>query len=147
MIPFYAKIPPQKEVKNYADVLAREAGPAILDWIIEGAADYIDIGHKLVIPEFVHDAIEQYQDANDWMAEFLSEFCETGPGRSVKARPLYSAYHDWASVAHGYARRSDAFKDELEKRGFEQRKTNQGLKWFGLNLAPQEVGYGYPEYG
>jgi putative DNA primase/helicase len=147
LIPFNAKIDTKQEVKNYADVLAREAGPAILEWIIEGAANYISTGHKLIMPEFVHMAIEEYQDANDWMTEFLTEFCEEGQGRSVKARPLYTTYHDWATVAHGYARRSDDFAAELEKRGFQKRKTNTGATWYGISLVPQEAGYGYRSYG
>lgn len=146
LVPFDAKIAPGKEVKNYSDVLATEAGEAILSWIIEGAYNYIQAGHKLIIPEFVHMAIEEYQNQNDWMGEFLEEFCEEGQGRSVKARPLYTTYHDWAKVSHGYARHSKDFAAELAKRGFSNRRSNQGIMWYGLSLRPQEADY-TPRYG
>ena len=147
MIPFDAKIAEGKEAKNYADVLATEAGEAILSWIIEGAHNYISIGHKLVIPDFVHEAIEKYQNENDWMADFLQEFCEVGQGRTVKARMLYTTYHDWAIETSSYARHSKDFAAELEKRGFQQRRTNAGILWHGVNLLPQECGYSNRDFG
>lgn len=137
LIPFMAKIKATQEVKNYSDVLLNEAGEAILSWIIEGAANYIAAAHKLILPEFVHMAIEEYQSQNDWMSEFLEEFCEEGQGQNVKARKLYQTYHDWAKDAHSYARRVDSFTAELEKKGFEKRKTNQGIIWYGLSLRPE----------
>lgn len=147
LIPFDAKIDGQKEVKNYADVLANEAGPAIMQWVIDGAYNYIQLGHKLVIPEFVHEAIERYQDQNDWLAEFLDEFCEQGGGFTEKARPLYSTYHDWSATAQGYARRMDDFGAEMEKRGFKKRKTSSGWLWHGVRLNSQQIpAYTYPKY-
>lgn len=127
MIPFEAKLQPQQEVKNFADVLANEAGEAIMAWVISGAYQYIQAGHKLVIPAFVQNAIDRYRNDNDWMGEFLDEFCEVRPEGSVGAKSLYTTYHNWATVVHGYARRIDAFNAEMEKRGFVRRKTNVGF--------------------
>ena len=147
-VPFSAKIETKSEVKNYADVLAREAGPAIMEWIVEGAADYIERGHKLVIPEFVQEAVEMYENENDWMGEFLSECCDVEPGRSVKAKALYKAYHDWAVVAQGYARQNKEFAAELEKRGFYKPDSNKTASiWVGLNLSIQEVNAQHQSYG
>lgn len=139
LIPFKVEIPTATEVKNYADVLATQAGESILSWIIEGAYNYIACGHKLIIPEFVHDAIEDYQAVNDWMTEFLTEFCEVGQGQSTKASKLYEVYHGWASKSQGYARHNSDFKAELEKRGFVNKRNNTGAMWHGLGLIPQDT--------
>jgi len=122
LIPFQAKIKASKEVKNFSDVLLHEAGKAILSWIVEGAANYIAAGHKLALPDFVHMAIEEYQSQNDWMSEFLEEFCEEGQGQNVKARQLYQTYHGWAKDAHSYARHMDSFTAELEKKALKSGK-------------------------
>lgn len=146
-VPFSAKIETKSEVKNYADVLAREAGPAIMEWIVEGAADYIERGHKLVIPEFVQEAIEMYENENDWMGEFLEECCVIEQGRSVGSQSLYDAYHNWGKLTQGYARSKSIFKKELEKRGYFSGKESKGIMWYGLSLIPQESNYQYRMYG
>lgn len=145
LIPFDAKIQSKNEVKNYADVLANEAGPAILSWIIEGAFNYISVGHKLAVPEFVKESIELYEIENDWLGEFLDECCEVGEGRSVRGGVLYKAYHDWATIAQGYARHNKDFNVELEKRGFKKDDRRVAV-WFGLSLPPQEFGYEHQNY-
>ena len=147
LIPFDAKIKPTEDIKNYADYLFAEAGEAILSWIIEGAKNFIVCGHKLIKPEFIEMAIEEYQDQNDWMGEFLEEFCDMGQDNTAKAGTLYTTYHDWAKSAHGFARRTDAFGYELEKRGFIKRRTRSGILWHGLSLRPQEYSYSSQNYG
>lgn len=143
-IPFDARIPADREVKNYAEVLAREAGEAIMTWIVEGAVNFYRTGHRLVKPEVVELLLEEYQERNDWMGEFLEEFCEIGQGRSVGAQALYSTYHDWAREAHGYVRRKDAFGAELEKRGFGKLpRDRRGIFWGGLSLRLTGVSYSH----
>ena len=40
IIPFKAQIDSNNDIKNYADYLFKNAGGAILKWIIEGAYNY-----------------------------------------------------------------------------------------------------------
>ena len=40
VIPFHAKIEGSSDIKNYADYLFNNAGPAVMSWIIEGAKRY-----------------------------------------------------------------------------------------------------------
>ena len=147
LIPFDAKINPSEDIKNYADYLVSEAGESVLSWIIEGAKNFIAAGHKLIKPEFIEMALEEYQNQNDWMGEFLEEFCDMGQGNTAKAGTLYTTYHEWAKSAHGFARRTDAFGAELEKRGFMKRRTKAGALWHGLSLRPQEYSFSSQNYG
>ena len=141
MVPFTAKIQPNAQIKNYAAVLAREAGEAIMSWIIEGAANFIAAEHTLDTPHFVREATETYRRENDWLAEFFDECCEIGKGRTVPAGILYSNYNAWSKLNQGYARNSSDFRNEMEKRGFEQRILTRGNIWIGLDLTPLSYGY------
>lgn len=134
VVPFTAKITATQEVKNFADKLYREAGGAIMAWAIEGAARFIQTGHKLTIPAAVQYSIDQYRQDNDWLGAFLEECCETGPGKQCSGTQLYDAYRFWAERTGEYKRHAKDFKAEMEKRGFKWRKTNRQNIWLGLAL-------------
>lgn len=73
VIPFNAVIPPEKGVQNYAEVLAKEAGGAILSWAIEGAVNFVRNGFKLDVPDVVAEATEAYRQREDWLTNFINE--------------------------------------------------------------------------
>ena len=76
VIPFDAKITSSGDVKNFADQLFDEAGGAILQWIIEGAAKIISKGYKLDTPKRVQAAIDSYKEENDWVKHFVTTVLE-----------------------------------------------------------------------
>ena len=133
--PFKAKIEASKEIKNYASVLAREAGGAVLSWMIQGAKEFIAAGHRLSRPDAVQCAIEQYRNANDWAGQFLEERCRLGPGLTCVAGDLYTTYRYWAETVGEYKRSSSDFKAELERRGYLCRRTKRGVCWFGFEIG------------
>lgn len=143
VIPFKAKIRPDGDVKNYADFLFEHAGGAVLSWIIEGAKRFIAAGHRLDPPVSVQEAVAAYREQSDWLAEFLAECCETGPGYTVGAGELYAAYRAFCSDTGAYIRRADDFKNSLEQAGFETRRTNKGRVVFGLRLRKRENSHNY----
>jgi len=133
VVPFNAKITATQEVKNYADKLMREAGGAILTWIIEGAKRFVEAEYKLTIPDDVKTAIEEYKQENDWLGAFLSECCTTGPGKQAAAGALYQGYRNWAeSAGERYIRSRSDFNAEMEKRGLEQHRITAGVMWLGI---------------
>ena len=136
IIPFNAVIPENSEIKNYASYLAEHAGGAILTWMIEGAMMFAKNGYTLHTPEAIELAKEEYQIENDWMGEFLEEHCDLGYALNVQAGSLYQRYYEWAKIAQGYIRRKDVFTSEMTKRGFEKRRNNKGIYWYGLSLKP-----------
>jgi P4 family phage/plasmid primase-like protien len=135
VVPFTAKIPKQDEVKNYADTLVREAGGAILSWIIEGAVAFCRAGHTLPHCSRVDAAKGQYKKDNDWMSLFLEECCDVGEGKSVMSGVLYKRYREWAMETGNYIRSMTDFTAELEKREFVKHKNNRGHTWTGLGFT------------
>ena len=85
VIPFNAKITGKSDIKNYADYLFEHAGPAIMNWIIEGAKKAIDKDFHTDLPDVVEAAIKAYREDNDWLGQFLEECCEMDPSYKEKS--------------------------------------------------------------
>ena len=73
VLPFSGRFRGQaNEIKNYGNYLAKNCGGAILQWVIDGAREYIQNDYKLIIPNCISSAIEQYRQENDWLTDFLT---------------------------------------------------------------------------
>ena len=134
VIPFNAKIRGKSDIKNYADYLVRNAGGAILAWIIEGAQKAIHNNFKLAVPQVVQDAIAQYRDNNDWLSIFLEDCCEIDRTFTQKSGELYQEYRAYCQRNGEYARSTTDFYTGLENAGFTRKKTNKGAVVSGLRL-------------
>jgi len=138
VIPFKARFTGSGDIKNYAKYLQTHAGPAVMQWIMEGAQKVIQEDYRLKLPACVKRACAQYREDNDWMAHFLDECCETGEGMKEKSGELYSAYRAFAARNNEFARSTGDFYAELNLRGFERRKTCSGMIISGLRLNQDE---------
>ena len=134
VIPFNAKIKRNSDIKNYADYLAKNAGGAILTWIIEGAMKAIANNLKLTPPQVVVDAIEQYRNNNDWLSIFIEDCCEVDRTFTQKSGELYQEYRAYCSRNGEYARSTTDFYSALETAGFLRKKTKVGNVILGLCL-------------
>ena len=134
VIPFNDKIRGKSDIKNYADYLVRNAGGAILAWIIEGAQKAIHNNFKLNAPQVVLDAIAQYRDNNDWLSIFLEDCCEIDRTYTQKSGELYQEYRAYCLRNGEYARSTTDFYAGLEKAGFIRRKTKAGMVISGIQL-------------
>ena len=134
VIPFNAKIRGKSDIKNYADYLVRNAGGAILAWIIEGAQKAIHNNFKLAVPQVVQDAIAQYRDNNDWLSIFLEDCCEIDRTFTQKSGELYQEYRAYCQRNGEYARSTTDFYTGLENAGFGRHKTKKGSFIYGLRL-------------
>lgn len=134
VIPFNAKIRGKSDIKNYADYLVRNAGGAILAWIIDGAQKAIHNNFKLAVPQVVQDAIAQYRDNNDWLSIFLEDCCEIDRTFTQKSGDLYQEYRAYCQRNGEYARSTTDFYTGLENAGFTRKKTNKGAVVSGLRL-------------
>jgi len=140
VIPFNAKISGGGDVKNYSDHLFRNAGPAVLKWIIEGAEKAIGHGYHLEYPKCVMDAISAYRENNDWLGAFLDECCELDPTYRQKSGELYQSYRAYCLRIGEYARSTTDFYSALETAGFERKKTKTGKLILGLRLKEEFLG-------
>ena len=53
VLPFEARIRYDKDIKNYGDVLFEMAGPAIMQWILDGARGAYEEDYKYKVPYIV----------------------------------------------------------------------------------------------
>ena len=134
VIPFNAKITGKSDVKNYGDYLFENAGPAILTWIIEGAEKAINKGFKFTKPKVVVDAVEAYREENDWLGQFLEDFCDIGAQYEVKSGDLYQCYRAACQLAGEYIRSTTDFYGSLDKIGFKKRRNKSGRVVMGIRL-------------
>lgn len=143
VVPFNATIPAGTGIQNYADVLVKEAGGAILSWAIEGVANFVRNGFRLQIPEVVEEATEAYREREDWLTNFINERCIREPNARVGAADLYREYREWAESTGDYVRRLNDFDTTMEAAGFQKIRPKNRKAWLGLRLD-LEAKFGNP---
>lgn len=134
VIPFNAKIKGNSDIKNYADYLFDNAGPAIMKWIIEGAEKVSQSDHKVDDPKVVRDAVAAYREDNDWLGHFLSDCCEVDDSFEEKSGELYQQYRAYCIQNGEYTRSTTDFYAAVDKAGFFRHKTNKGIMVHGVKL-------------
>lgn len=141
VVPFNATIPPGTGVQNYADTLAKEAGPAILAWAIEGAVNFVRNGFKLDIPDVVEEATEEYRQREDWLNNFIGERCIKEETARIGARALYLEYKAWAQDAGEYTRRENDFSAAMLTAGYRKVKIKGRPFYCGLAVETPTGGF------
>ncbi len=99
VVPFKGRFRNQStEIKNYGAYLVEHCGGAILSWIIEGAQKYIQNDYKLISPEEIQVAIEEYKEDNNWAAAFFQECLIFKEGLSAMGSELYAEYRSYCHL-------------------------------------------------
>ena len=137
VIPFLAKLEGKSDIKNFADYLVKEAGGAILSWVMEGAKQVIDRHFKLDVPQCVKNAIHAYRESNDWMSAFLEDCCEVDKTYQQKSGELYQEYRAYCARNGEYTRSTTDFYTGLENAGFERKRTKKGVIVYGLKIKSE----------
>lgn len=137
VVPFNARIEGSGDIKNYADYLYDNAGPAILAWMIEGAKQVIEAEFHITQPECVRAATALYRENSDWLEQFLSECCEIGDAFNEKSGDLYSEYRSFCMRTGEYARSTTDFYAAIDLAGYERKHTKKGRMVYGLRLKPE----------
>ena len=133
VIPFNAKIEGKSDIKNYSKYLVENAGPAVMNWIVEGARKAIADDFHFKMPKVVADAIEKYRNDNDWLGEFIDECCETGPYKQPSGE-LYQEYRNYCQARGEFARSTTDFYSALDTAGFEKKRLKNGSFISGVRL-------------
>ena len=137
VIPFNAKITGRSDVKNFADHLFSNAGPAIMKWIVEGAREAIALDFKWPLPKQVQTAISEYREQNDWFATFLEDCCEVGEDYTEKSGTFYDEYRNYCVRVGEYTRNSADFYAALEKAGLGRKRTANARLIVGARLKSE----------
>ena len=138
VIPFKAKITGHSDIKNYTAHLTENAGPAVMQWIIEGAQRIIEQNYQLSTPPVVQAAIEAYHADNDWLGHFISEKCDVDPNYQQKSGELYQKYREYCQSIGEYIRSTTDFYTALENEGFKRQRKSSGMLVHGLHLKADE---------
>ena len=134
VIPFKATIAKRNDIKNYAQYLTEKAGPAVLQWIIEGARRTIQQNYQLSTPAAVTKAVQAYHADNDWLGHFLNENCELDPSYEQKSGDLYQKYREYCQGIGEYTRSTTDFYTALKNAGFKRQHKQSGRFIKGLRL-------------
>lgn len=134
LIPFTRRVPENQRIENFQQVLAGEHGPAILNWIIEGAVAYRARG--LSEPASVKAATANYAADEDHFGRFFDECCHLGGGDNVRleTKKLRSAYEAWCRDEGAQPIDSRSFGRELKRRYGIERKPSNG-RYFYVGIA------------
>ena len=134
VIPFNAVIAGKSDIKNFSKYLLEHAGPAVVQWIIEGAQAVIAANFVPEVPDCVRDAIAAYRGENDWLSHFLDDCCDISESLRQRSGELYSAYRAYCLRTGEYARSTTDFYRAIEQRGFTRHRGSAGVSVFGLAL-------------
>lgn len=142
VIPFDVVVPVEHRDPLLPETLMLHAD-AVLTWAIQGFYDYEDNG-GMREPASVMHATEGYRTDSDPVARFVAEECEQSPHVHATTRQLHGLWSGWASRDGAEPLSEKAFSAELERLGFEARRTKHGKTWTGLRPLPDtsEMGGG-----
>lgn len=131
LVPFAVRISPEERDDHLIDKLKAEL-PGILRWAVEGCLEWLRQG--LAAPPGVVVATNDYRVEMDVLGSFLTECCTSGNGMEVQSGRLYEAYSAWCERSHERAMTMTKFAEKLKERGYDKKKSDGRMIWFGLGL-------------
>lgn len=138
VIPFYAKITGNSDIKNYGEYLYDNAGDSILAWVIEGAMKVIALDYQVPVPVCVKQAIDEYRSQNDWFGHFIEDKCEVDDSFKENSSALYQAYRYYCINTNEYVRNTADFYLAMENAGYERITQNRKRYFKGLRLRTDD---------
>ncbi|MFF4369400.1 phage/plasmid primase, P4 family [Streptomyces sp. NPDC001594] len=145
MIPFERVVADHCKVDNLADSLVQDEGPAILNWLIDGARRYLAGEKDLTGPDRVRLATTAYAETEDHMGRFLTELCRLEAGLRAEQAMLYQAYRKWCLAEGANPVTSRAFaariRETLGMSSPKQMLTSNQRKFYpgiGLLASPEQ---------
>lgn len=135
LLPFHHVVPEQDRDPHLPDKLRAE-WPAILAWIIRGAADYNQGGMRT--PAGITAATEDYARDEDSMERFIADSCHLSPGSDlvrIRTSKLRAAYEQACREVGDEPVTARRFTQELRDRfGVGTAKSNGARFFTGITL-------------
>jgi putative DNA primase/helicase len=137
LLPFEHAVPEAKRIKNLRELLVEREGPAILAWLIRGAADYFSSG--LQEPASVVAATDAYAGDQDSVGRFVTDMCETGSPNAqhmqIRMAELRAAYDAYCQAEGERPVSAKSFGMQLRARfGVEAPRSNSTRFYSGIRL-------------
>lgn len=136
VVPFDVVVPAEDRDPDLPETLRLHAD-AILGWVIAGHFDYEDNG-GMREPESVIRATDGYRTESDAVARFVSDACEAGQHLHATTRELFAMWSGWAVRDGAETITEKAFSAELERLGYESKRTKHGRTWKGIRPIPDQ---------
>lgn len=140
IVPFDNIVPEDKRVEDLQGILARDHGPAVLAWIVAGAAAYFAGG--LATPRVVLAATDEYEHNQDTVSRFVEECCHIGgaPHVQIQMSSMREAYERWCHAEGVTAVSAIALGKALRARfGVTDSKGTSGRRLYvGIGLVADE---------
>lgn len=111
--------------------LKKEAD-GIMAWALRGHSDYRKNG--LVYPAKILEAINEYKNAEDVLAEFISIVCADTPGGRWPQPLLWNAYKNFCLITGEKGLGKKKFNSSIRERGYSEHKYQGGWVW--ENISP-----------
>lgn len=153
VLPFNATFTPDEIITDFASLLIEREGEQILQWAMEGAMAFWEMGCNISIkPQAIVDASQEYRESEDWLTNFLNECCvvtdQNDMETFVRHNDLYMRYQHYARDCNDYVRSSNAFGRAMQGSGWQSkakhydpdRKSTVKI-WYGLDLqsSPRSI--------
>jgi putative DNA primase/helicase len=136
LIPFTVTIPEGERDEKLPEKL-REEWPGILQWMIDGCAEWQ--GEGLAKPEAVRKATDAYLAAEDAIAEWMAECCAVKANNVASSSALFKSWSKWATGAGELPGSQKRFSQALEDRGLPKVHGRTGAQFQGIGINSEAV--------
>jgi putative DNA primase/helicase len=131
LIPFEVSFKGKQKDPRLEEKLIAEAN-GILNWMIEGFHMWEESGVEP--PEKIVAATAGYREEMDSLGSFFDDCCLLHPEAKAPIKDLYAAYQVWCMEEGERTISNKLFKQRLEERGIEQKKSGSSRFWKGIGL-------------
>lgn len=133
LLPFEATFSEERRDPDLPKRL-REEAPAILSWMIEGAAAWHECG--LDTPQRIAAASREYMESNDDVLAWIEECCKTGPEYESSSRDLYQSFATFIKERGQHTCSQRVWGERMASiPGISKRKSS-GIKYTGISIRP-----------
>lgn len=139
LIPFNVNVPNRlkelgrERVKNYHEVLIKEEGPGILNWMLEGYKLWQKEG--LQMSESIANAVNDYKTEMDSIGRFIEEICDNDSGARILYKVLYEKYIIWCNNYNETPLGNRKFSSRMMEKGYTKSAGTGNQKyWIGLKV-------------
>ena len=127
---------PEKPDLKLTDALAAEL-PGIMEWAMAGCMTWQREGLKP--PAVVTEAVGEYFEQQDALAQWFEERCERDPMGEIGSRALYQDWSGWTKAIGRSAGSEVKFSEAMQKHAAKKRN-KKGMVFVGVKLLPADPG-------
>ncbi len=122
----YENKPPKKKIANFDDVLIAEEGPAILNWIMEGAVKLIRNGSVITKTDEQKRKVNRFLQSSDPFTHYAKQYIHRTQGAAVTTAEVVEEFYKFCK-AKGW--------DPLPERDVQKQLKSFMAKEFGASIT------------